>query len=416
MRKRLVMTAMAALVAGACASPPAGDTSATESPAAPVDIAQHAAELARDLIIVDTHVDVPYRLGEEMEDISQRTEKGDFDYPRAVAGGLNAPFMSIYVPAAMENDGAYEFAEGLIDMVEGFTRDWPDKFAIATSVADVRAQFEQGVMSFPLGMENGAPIEGDLAKLRHFAERGIRYITLTHGENNHISDSSYADEKTWNGLSPFGREVVAEMNALGVMIDISHVSDDAFYQVIELTQTPVIASHSSCRHFTPGWERNMNDEMIVKLAENGGVLQINFGSAFLTEAAFQQSTEFYKAAGAYAEANGLEEDDPAVEEFGEAWWGEHPKVYADVSDVVAHIDHVVDLVGIDHVGLGSDFDGVGDSLPTGLKDVSQYPNLIAALLESGYSDEDVEKILGGNLLRVWEQVEDFAAHAAKANA
>ena len=163
MRKKLVFAVMAAMVAVACSPPQSADTPAEEASAAEVDVAQRAAELARDLIIVDTHIDVPYRLGDEMEDISQRTEKGDFDHPRAVAGGLNAPFMSIYVPSAMENNGAYEFAETLIDMVEGFAEQWPDKFAVATSPADVRSQFEQGVMSLPMGMENGAPIEDDLA-------------------------------------------------------------------------------------------------------------------------------------------------------------------------------------------------------------------------------------------------------------
>ncbi len=371
-------------------------------------LAARAQALAHETLIVDTHVDVPYRLEEEMEDISVRTAKGDFDYPRAVAGGLDAPFMSIYVPSSMEEEGAYEAADELIDMVEGFESRWPDKFAVATSVADVRAQFEKGLISLPMGMENGAPIEGDLEKLRHFAERGIRYITLAHAENNHICDSSYAVEKTWNGLSPFGREVVAEMNRLGVMIDVSHVSDETFFQVLELTSAPVIASHSSCRHFTPGWERNMSDEMIVALAENGGVLQINFGSSFLTQEANEQSLAFFAAARAHAEEHGLDREDPALEEFGRSWWEENPRHYADLSDLVAHVDRVVDLVGIDHVGFGSDFDGVGDSLPTGLKDVSQYPNLIAALLEAGYSEEDVVKISSGNLLRVWEAAERVA--------
>ncbi len=375
------------------------------------DTAARAETLARETLIIDTHVDVPYRLGDEMEDISVRTAKGDFDYPRAVKGGLNAPFMSIYVPSSMETDGAYEAAEELIDLVEGFESQWPDKFAVARSVADVRTHFEQGLISLPMGMENGAPIEGDLDKLRHFAERGIRYVTLTHAENNHICDSSYATEKTWDGLSPFGREVVAEMNRLGVMIDVSHVSDDTFFQVLELTRAPVIASHSSCRRFTPGWERNMSDEMIVALAENGGVLQINFGSSFLTQEAYEQSGAFFAAVGAFAQENGLERGDPALEEFGESWWEENPRHYADLADVVAHIDHVVDLVGIDHVGFGSDFDGVGDSLPAGLKDVSQYPNLLAALLDAGYSEEDVIMISSSNLLRVWEAVEQVAAES-----
>lgn len=409
------LTGVVIVAVMACGAAPQGETEGSVA-AAEVSAAidSRALAMAQGTIIVDTHIDVPYRLGEEMEDISQRTQKGDFDHPRALAGGLNAPFMSIYVPSSMEDEGAFEFAEELIDMVEGFERQWPEKFAVARSAADVRKQFERGVISLPMGMENGAPIEGDLEKLRHFYRRGIRYITLTHAENNHICDSSYAEEKQWHGLSPFGREVVGEMNRLGMMIDVSHVTDDTFEQVIEMTRAPIVASHSSCRHFTPGWERNMSDEMIVKLGENGGVLQINFGSAFLTEAANLQSLEFFAAAGAYGEENGLSQGDPELEEFGERWWSERSRQYADVGDVVAHIDRVVALAGIDHVGLGSDFDGVGDSLPTGLKDVSQYPNLISALMTKGYSDEDIAKILGGNLLRVWEQVERVASEAEAA--
>ncbi|MCZ6506712.1 MAG: membrane dipeptidase, partial [Acidobacteria bacterium] len=319
MRKLAVCWLTGAVVLGLVACAPRegeidGNASETEASAS---IDARARALAQETIIVDTHIDVPYRLGEEMEDISQRTEKGDFDHPRAVAGGLNAPFMSIYVPSSMEDDGAYEFAEELIDMVEGFERQWPEKFAVARSVADVREHFERGVISLPMGLENGAPIEGDLENLRHFYDRGIRYITLTHAENNHICDSSYADEKQWGGLSPFGREVVAEMNRLGVMIDVSHVTDDTFEQVLELTRAPVVASHSSCRHFTPGWERNMSDVMIAELGDNGGVLQINFGSAFLTEAAYLQSREFFAAAGVYGEENGFSEGDPEMEAFAE---------------------------------------------------------------------------------------------------
>jgi membrane dipeptidase len=263
-----------------------------------------------------------------------------------------------------------------------------------------------------MGMENGAPIEDDLENIGYFFDQGIRYVTLTHSENNLICDSSYALERRWNGLSPFGREVVAEMNRVGVMIDISHVSDDAFYQVVELTTAPVIASHSSCRKFTPGFERNMDDDMIRALAENGGVIQINFGSAFLREDANRHSDEHFGALGAFAEENGLEEGDPAIEAFDEEYLAEHPAIFADIGDVVAHIDHVVDLAGVDHVGIGSDFDGVGDSLPTGLKDVSHFPNLIYELLKRGYSDEDVRKILGGNLIRVWSEVERVAAETA----
>ena len=367
-------------------------------------------QLAQEIVIVDTHVDVPYRLAEEMEDISVRTEGGDFDYPRAVAGGLNAPFMSIYVPASyQETGGAREYAEQMIDLVESFSRDWPDKFAPALSPAEVRENMENGRISLPMGMENGAAIEDDLENLRHFHQRGIRYITLTHGENNQICDSSYAKEAEWGGLSPFGREVVGEMNRLGIMIDISHVTDETFYQVLDLSQAPVIASHSSCRRYTPGWERNMDDEMIRLLGEQGGVIHINFGSAFLTEESYLQSEEMWKAVDEYLEANGLEQESEEAEKFVEEYRKEKPPILADVADVAHHIDHVIELAGIDHVGLGSDFDGVGGTTPTGLRDVSFYPSLIRELLDSGYSEEDIRKICGENTLRVWAEVEQIAA-------
>lgn len=185
--------------------------------------------------------------------MTQATADGDFDYPRAVQGGLNAPFMSIYVPASLDNSKAsIQLANTLIDTVEAIVARAPDKFAIATTVADVRKQFTQGLISLPLGMENGSPIQGDLANLQHFYDRGIRYITLAHSQSNHISDSSYDIRKRWQGLSPFGKTLINQMNNLGMLIDISHVSDQAFCQVIELSRAPVIASHSSIRFFTPG--------------------------------------------------------------------------------------------------------------------------------------------------------------------
>ena len=374
------------------------------------DLQARASRLARESIIVDTHIDVPFRMQEEREDISQRTEGGDFDYPRAVEGGLNAPFMSIYTPAELqESGGSKELADALIDMVEGFEQEWPDKFSVARSPRDVREDFEAGLISLPMGMENGAPVEDDLANLAYFHDRGVRYITLTHGKSNLISDSSYDEERVWQGLSPFGGQVVAEMNRLGIMIDISHVTDEAFDQVLDLTRAPVIASHSSCRSFTGDWERNMSDAMIRRLGENGGVIHINFGSAFLTQEAWEASEMMWDAVEEYREEHDLAEDDPAVETFTEAYREENPPVLADVSDVVDHIDHVVELIGIDHVGIGSDFDGVGPSTPTGLKDVSYYPNLVRHLLERGYSDDDIRKILGENTLRVWAEVERVAA-------
>lgn len=368
------------------------------------DFHEQAQRLAQELIIVDTHVDVPYRLEKKMEDISQSTKTGDFDYPRAKAGGLNAPFMSIFIPARYQKTGgAKMFADSLIDMVEKFATDWPDKFAVATTPTDVITQFANGLISLPMGMENGAPIEGDLQNLQHFYDRGIRYITLTHGKYNHICDSSYDSDKHWNGLSPFGKEVVAEMNRLGIMIDISHVSDSTFYQVVKLTKAPLIASHSSCRHFTPDWERNMSDDMINLLAETGGVIQINFGSNFLSG----EYKEKMQIARDYMTENNIT-DHHEREQYQANYKRENNVKEADVTDVVAHIDRVVKLVGIDHVGIGSDYDGVGDTLPTSLKDVSGYPNLIEALLKSGYTEAEIKKICSENILRVWSEVEEIA--------
>jgi len=366
-----------------------------------------ADSLAKYIIIVDTHIDVPYRLGEKWEDISQRTINGDFDYPRAKRGGLNVAFMSIYVPPKYEGTGkSKEVADNIISLVEDIANKHPDKFALAYSVADVTKQFNAGVISFALGMENGSPVEGKLENLKHFYNKGIRYITLAHSKNNHISDSSYETKKKWNGLSPFGEEVVKEMNRLGIMIDVSHISDSAFYDVINLSGTPIIASHSSCRHFTPGWERNMSDEMIEALAKNGGIIQINLGSSFLNDEIRKKEELNERYIKDYINDNNIVSEE--AHELKRDFLKENHPGYANVKDVVAHINHIVKLVGIDYVGLGSDFDGVGDSLPEGLKDVSQYPNLIYELLKAGYSDEDIRKSCSGNLLRVWSAVEQFA--------
>jgi len=391
-----------------------GPAEQAETPAAPaegtVDMAAQARDIAKNSIIIDTHIDVPYRLEEGWEDVSVATDDGDFDYPRAVAGGLNAPFMSIYTPAGLEAEGrSKEVAENLIDIVNRIVSDAPDKFAIALSPADVEAQFEAGLISLPMGMENGSPIEGDLANVKHFYDRGIRYITLAHGLSNHIADSSYDENKQWDGLSEFGVEVVKEMNRVGIMVDISHVSDAAFWDVMEIATAPAIASHSSARYFTPGWERNISDDMIVRLAENGGVVMINYGSAFLTQAAQEYGNNKREALAAYLEENDLEMSEEVEDKFDSIYEAERgPYPYATVDDVLDHFDHIVELTSVDHVGIGTDYDGVGDSLPIGLKDVSSYPTLVEGLLRRGYSEADIKKILGGNLLRVWREVEAAA--------
>ncbi len=368
-----------------------------------------AQKLAQQYIVVDTHIDVPYRLKSKFEDISKRTPDGNFDYVRAKQGGLNAPFMSIYIPADYEKSGGgKQLADTLIDMVVKFSTDWPKQFAVAKSAQDVTTQFKRGVISLCMGMENGTPIEHDLRNVQYFYDRGIRYITLAHALSNHISDSSYDTTRVWRGLSFFGRRLMAEMNRVGIMVDVSHISDDAFYEVMNVTRTPVIASHSSCRFFTPGFERNMSDDMIKLLAKNGGVIQINFGSSFLREDYQKIESEQGKEVMAYLREHHLRFGDSDAQTYLKQYRKDHPVTFADVTDVANHIDHVVKLVGVDYVGIGSDFDGVGDSLPTGLKDASMYPNLIYELLKRGYSDKDIQKICGGNLLRVWSQVEQRA--------
>lgn len=381
-----------------------------EKPSTVVDqkLMSKAKKLAQQILIVDTHIDVPYRLREKWEDISARTKEGHFDYIRAKEGGLDAIFMSIYIPARyQQKGGAKALADTLIDMVDKFATDWPDQFALATSVADVRQNLKEGKISLLMGMENGAGIEDKLENLEYFYKRGIRYITLTHSKNNLICDSSYDTTRHWNGLSPYGEKVVAEMNRLGIMVDISHVSDSTFFQVMEITQAPVIASHSGCRYFTPGWERNMNDDMIRLLAENDGVIQISFGSTFLKSEYLEKAKKFRKDMNRYLKDHDLKwSDEEAINHAKEI---KQKYAMGDVSDIVAHINHVVDLMGIDYVGLGSDFDGVS-FLPQGMEDVSKYPNLIYELLKKGYSDEDIEKICSGNILRVMSDVEKISQH------
>ena len=346
-----------------------------------------AEELSQKFIITDGHIDLPWRLYKGgYEDVSVRTPGGDFDYVRAKQGGLDAPFMSIYVPATYQvTGGAKDKALELMGFVERVSTEHPNKFEIAYNISDVERIFSEGKIALPMGMENGAPLEGDLSNIEFFHKKGISYITLTHSEDNDICDSSYnLGERTHNGLSEFGVKVIKEMNRVGIMVDISHVSDEAFYQAMDVTEVPAIASHSSARHFTPGFERNMSDDMIKRLAENGGVIQINFGSSFVTKESQDKRSKNAEVVAAFAKQNNLESDDSKVKEYAKQVALDNP-VFCDVTDVADHFDHVVNLVGIDHVAFGSDYDGVGDTLPYGLKDASTFPNLIYHLLKRGYS-------------------------------
>ena len=371
-------------------------------------------KLSKKFIIVDGHIDLPYRLKEagylkkdKILDLTKETD-GDFDYIKSKRGGLDAPFMSIYIPAEFQKSGgAKKLADSLINLVVKITNSFPTKFALANNPSDIKDNFSKGLISLPMGIENGAAIEKKLENIDYFFERGIRYITLTHGKDNAICDSSYDSTKTWNGLSPFGRKVISKMNSVGMMIDISHVTDEAFYQVIEISRTPVIASHSSPRKFTPGFERNMSDDMIIKLAESNGLILINFGSSFVNELSNKKFDQIDRKVENWKIKNKIN-DIKKINKFKNRII-EEEKPFATIEDVINAIDHVVKLVGIDHVGFGSDFDGLGNTLPYNLKNVSDYPNIILGLLKKNYSEEDIEKICYKNLFRTWNEILEFSA-------
>lgn len=388
-------------------------TSKDVDPVEPADrsidsVEQRADSLVKNSLLVDGHIDLPYRLNNYYENPADSTIGGDFDYPRARAGGLDAPFMSIYIPTHLQAtpDAAKRRADALINLVDRLAREHPDAFTLARSPSDVRAIAKTEALALPMGMENGAGLAGKIENVRHFYDRGIRYITLTHGTHNRLGDSSYDDAPArWNGLSPFGKKVVNEMNRLGIMVDISHVTDATAVDALEESKAPVIASHSSCRHFTPGWERNVSDELIQGIAETGGVVMITFGSSFLRSEYQDQDDPIREKMNSDIDSMGWSEDSKEAVTYEQQVRKNHP--IGTVEDVADHIDHAVDLVGVDHVGIGSDFDGVF-ALPNGLQDASAYPNLVAELLRRDYTETEIQKILGENLLRVWTEVEDVA--------
>ena len=312
-----------------------------------------ARKLAQDAIIVDTHIDAPENLIGDWNDLTGSVPKREFDYPRAKEGGLDVPWMSIFTSAEEDQTGkAWTIANLQIDAVRSLAARAPDKFALLLSPKDVDANV--GRIMLPMGMENGAPIGDDLSKVQFFFDRGVRYITLTHGGNNRISDSSYQRKGKWGGLSPFGEQVVKEMNRLGMIVDVSHLSDEAVRDVLKLTDVPVIASHSGMRHFTPNFNRNMDDSLAKEVAAHGGVIQISFGTVFLdaeAAAAFDQRrwmVEDMRASGKSA---------AEIEAFTKAWAKDHPAPVLHTGSVIDQIDHAVKLVGIDRGGIGSDFDG-----------------------------------------------------------
>ena len=379
---------------------------------APSNVSPRAKQLHERAIVIDSHDDTTQRLlFEKGFDIGVRHANGNIDIPRMKEGGLDALFFSIWVPSDLTGPPAVKRAMDLIDAVREAARTHPNDLRLATTAADVRKAAADHKIAALMGMEGGHMIDDDLRLLRDFAALGVRYLTLTHFKNNNWADSS-TDKPAHNGLTPFGKDVVRELNRLGVMVDISHVADKTFYDALEVTKAPVIASHSSCRVIS-GSPRNMTDDMLRAVAKNGGVVMINYEVSFLSEeyrlASDKKSGNVVAQLDAMSKKCGGDEACSTLESARvnrEAMEkGELPKVSWE--KIIEHIDHAVKAAGADHVGLGSDFDGA--TMPFGMEDASKMPRITDALLKKGYSPQDVEKILGGNILRVMEQVERVAA-------
>jgi membrane dipeptidase len=371
-------------------------------------VSSRARQLHERAIVIDTHDDTTQRLiFEKTFDIGVRQKDGNIDIPRMREGGLDAIFFSIWVTGDVTGPIAVKRALNQIDAVREAVRTHPD-FVLATTAADIRRAASNKKIAVLMGIEGGHMIDNDLGLLRLYATLGVRYLTLTHSLNTTWADSS-GDKPAHDGLTAFGKDVVRELNRLGIMVDISHVADKTFYDALAITKAPVIASHSSCRAIAAA-PRNMTDDMLRALSKNGGVVMINYNAGFLSEEyrianRSPELTARIAAAGKQCQGNEacvIRESERINQEAMTR--GELPKVTW--QKVIEHIDHAVKVAGIDHVGLGSDFDGA--VMPLGLEDVSKLPKITDALLNKGYSEQDVLKILGGNILRVMEQVDELA--------
>ena len=367
-----------------------------------------AKQLHERAIVVDSHDDTTQRLVfDKSFNIAARNKNGNIDIPRMREGGLDALFFSIWVPSDVTGPPAVKRALDQIDAVREAVRTNPNDLMLATTAADVRKAAAEHKIAALMGMEGGHMIDDDLRLLRVYAALGVRYMTLTHFKNNNWADSS-TDKAAHNGLTAFGKDVVREMNRLGVMVDISHVADKTFYDALEVSKAPVMASHSSARAIA-NHPRNMTDDMMRALARNGGVMMINYHAAFLSEefrvASEKKSGNVVVAMAAMSKKCGGDEACSTLEgeriDHEAMAKGELPRVTWE--KLVEHIDHAVKVAGADHVGLGSDFDGA--TMPLGMEDASKLPKLTDALLKKGYSEVDIQKILGGNILRVMEAVE-----------
>lgn len=363
-------------------------------------------ELHKKAFVLDSHCDTPLMLMEDL-DLGKRQDIGHFDYIRMKEGGVDAIFFALYTSNALSPDESTRRALQLLARIYDSVDANPDKVRFAFSVDQALENRSQGVGSIFIGMENGSPIQSDLSLLRLFYRMGVRYMTLTHAGNNEICDSCAPEVKRWNGVSPFGVEVIKEMNRLGMIIDCSHISDAAFYDVLKYSKAPVVATHSCCRALA-SHPRNMTDQMIKELAAKGGVIQINFYPAFLDD---DYANAFFPLDDAYEEASEKLKSDPKNEEYQKEFKAAYEAVFTlkrpSYKKLVDHIDHVVKLVGPKHVGLGSDFDGITIG-PEGLEDVSKMGIVTEELKMRGYSDDEIVDIMGANFLRVMREVELLA--------
>lgn len=368
------------------------------------------AEITKSALLIDTHNDVTSRTVEGL-DIGKPATDTHTDLPRLKQGGVGAVIFAAYVSSAYAKDNSS--AHRALDMIDtvrqNIVAEHPNDFVFATTAAEIEAAKKNGKIAALIGIEGGHAIEDSPRLIRDFYALGVRYMTLTHTNTNSWADSSGdvndTTVKHHNGLTPLGKQIIAEMNRVGMMVDVSHVADKTFWDALEFSKAPIIASHSSCRAIA-NVPRNMTDEMITALGRKGGVIQINFNCGFLSQASADAAKKGPGMA-ALLDMRKRYKDDPAkLKEETARMTAEMKKneVPATLADVVAHIDRAVKLAGIDGVGIGSDFDGVSCT-PRGLEDVSKFPNLTRALLEKGYTAAQIKKIYGGNTLRLMRAVE-----------
>jgi membrane dipeptidase len=372
-------------------------------------VSERAMKVHHSGMLFDGHNDLPWRLRKDGDvtfskiDIGQRLSTGQTDIPRMREGGLKAQFWSVYIPSEHPNPARTVTEQ--IDLVHRMVERYPNDLEMAYSADDVERIVKSGKIASLIGIEGGVAIEEDLAQLRAFALLGARYMTLTHGNTLSWADSA-TDKPKSGGLSPFGERVVREMNRLGMLVDISHVSDETMADVLRVSKAPVIASHSSAYAIAPH-PRNVPDEILKGITKNGGVVMVNFYSGFVVpEYARQTSAARRELRDKYPN------DRKAFAKALDEWYASHKAIRGTISDVADHIDHIRKVAGIDHIGIGSDFDGI-TAWPVGLDDVSSYPRLTEELLRRGYSEEDVYKILGANVLRAFRRAGEVAKDLKK---